>query len=127
VAATRTVFGLKDHLSMAIAEATISELRIGDRGGALYSRVASSNPIASELFGTLRELRRAFGRGGIPPMERRTPEDEVRIASFCALQEFVHILDQFRRSIEKGEYCHLVIRELRTSARQSCRRDRDQK
>jgi hypothetical protein len=58
------------------------------------------------MFGAL-----DFGRGGLPPKDRRLPEDEARIAAFCVLQELVHILDQFRRSVEQGEHCRLVVSE----------------
>jgi len=77
----------------------------------VITEMPPSNPIGSEPFRALRELRKVFGSGGIPPKEQRTSEDEARIAAFCALQEIVHILDQFRRSIEKGERCHLVVSE----------------
>ncbi|MFT3769637.1 MAG: hypothetical protein QM820_29730 [Minicystis sp.] len=60
---------------------------------------------------TLRELRRAFARGGLPPMDKRTAEDCARIASFRTLEELCRVLDEFRRRVESGERCRLVERE----------------
>lgn len=59
----------------------------------------------------LRELRRALARGGLPSMDRRTPEDHARIASFRALEELLQLLDQYRKRVEGGETCRLVERE----------------
>ena len=69
------------------------------------------NPLAGAHFRMLRELRTEFGRGGLPPRERRTPEDEARIAAAFTLQELSHILDQFRRAIEEGKPRRLAVRE----------------
>src|SRR5262245_43323545 len=49
------------------------------------------SPIAAQEFGTLRELRRLFSYGGLPPYESRSPEDYARIAAFFALQELMYI------------------------------------
>ena len=69
------------------------------------------NPLASESFRALRELRTEFGRGGLPPRERRTPEDDARIAAYFVLRETTHILDQFRRAVEEGRPGRLVVSE----------------
>jgi hypothetical protein len=44
-------------------------------------------------------------------MDRRTPEDEARLAAFFALQELTHILDQYRRALEDGKPRRLAVRE----------------
>jgi hypothetical protein len=59
----------------------------------------------------LRELRRLLAHGGLPPAGQRRPEDHARIASFRALEELLHLLDQYRRRVERGERCRLVERE----------------
>ena len=69
------------------------------------------NPLAGESCRMLRELRVAFGRGGLPPRDRRTPEDEARIAAFFVLKELTHILDQYRRAVEEGKPCRLAVNE----------------
>ena len=75
------------------------------------TRFPCPNPIAGVAFRALRELRFDFGRGGLPPRDHRSPEDEARIAAFCVLQELIHILDQFRRATEQGEPRRLVVSE----------------
>ena len=71
----------------------------------------AKNPLASENFRTLRELRIDFGRGGLPPRDGRTPEDDARIATYRVLQELTHILDQYRRAIDEGRACRLAVSE----------------
>jgi hypothetical protein len=46
-------------------------------------------------------------------MDKRTPEDHARIASFRTLEELLSLLDQFRRRVANGERCRLVEREHR--------------
>ena len=75
------------------------------------SGTGARNPLAGEAFRALRELRTEFGRGGLPPRERRTPEDEARIVTYFVLRETTHILDQFRRAVEEGKPCRLVVAE----------------
>ena len=72
---------------------------------------AVPNPLASEHFRMLRELRFELGRDGLPPDDRRTPADDARISAFFLLQELNHILDQFRRAVEEGKPSRLVVRE----------------
>jgi len=59
----------------------------------------------------LRELRRAFAHGGLPPGHRRGPEAHARIASFRTLEELLVLLDEYRRRVERGERCRIVERE----------------
>jgi hypothetical protein len=59
----------------------------------------------------LRELRRALAPGGLPPRDRRTPEDHARIASFRAIADLLTLLDEYRRRIERGARCEMVERE----------------
>lgn len=67
--------------------------------------------IAIPELKALRELRSALAFGGLPPLARRTPEDSARIAAFRAIEELLHVLNQYRRRIESGERCRLVERE----------------
>ena len=71
----------------------------------------AQNPLAGESFRALRELRTDLGRGGLPPRDLRTPEDEARIAAYRVLQELTHILDQYRRAVEEGKPCRLTVSE----------------
>ena len=75
------------------------------------SGTRAQNPLAAESFRALRELRTEFGRGGLPPLDRRTPEDDARIVAFFVLNETTHIFDQFRRAVEQGKRCRLVVNE----------------
>lgn len=67
--------------------------------------------LALPELAALRELRRVLARGGLPAGDKRRPEDHARIASFRALEELLHLLDQYRRRAESGEPCRLVERE----------------
>lgn len=114
-AAMRTALGgpcdpAEDPLPAAL-EAPASAPRSGERPIAAAPPATLANPLGSGGFRALRELRSAFGRGGLPPRDRRTPEDEARIVAFFVLAELTHILDQFRRAIEQGERRRLVVRE----------------
>lgn len=60
---------------------------------------------------TLRELRHALARGGMPPIAARTPEDDARIAGFRVIQELLAMFEEYRRRIEDGERCRLVERK----------------
>jgi hypothetical protein len=71
----------------------------------------TANPLEAPEFSALRTLRRAFSRGGLPPLLERTPDDEARIAAFFALQQLLLILDEFRRACARGESVHLEIDE----------------
>lgn len=77
--------------------------------------VPPSLPLRHELlipeFKTLRELRRVLGRGGLPALDKRTPEDSARIASFRAIEELCRVLGEYKRRVENGERCRLVERE----------------
>lgn len=83
-------------------------MRPGARSGGEGS---SRDPIAGKVFRSLRDLRADLGRGGLPPRAQRTPEDDVRIAVFCALQELVYILEQYRLAVEQGQPRRLVVSE----------------
>jgi len=60
---------------------------------------------------TLRELRRTLAYGGIPSADKRTPEDDARIAAFRAVEELLRLVDEYRRRVERGEHCRIVERE----------------
>ena len=44
-------------------------------------------------------------------MATRTPEDHARISAFRAIEDLLHLLDQYRGRVESGECCRLVERE----------------
>ena len=58
----------------------------------------------------MRELRRLLAAGGLPPADKRTPEDWARIAGFRVLEELLRLLDDYRRLIERGVRCRLIER-----------------
>jgi hypothetical protein len=74
-------------------------------------RTPIPNPLEAPEFHTLRMLRRAFSRGGLPPLSMRTPEDEARIAAFFALQQMMYILEEFRKACARHEPVRLVVAE----------------
>lgn len=78
---------------------------------------ATQDPLDAPLFSTLRRIHRALSRGGMRPLSRRTPEDEVRIAAFRALQQLLRILDAFRKACVRGRPVHLVVNETGMSPR----------
>jgi hypothetical protein len=59
----------------------------------------------------LQELREALARGGMPPPDKRTPEDSARIGAFRTVAELLHLFGRLKRRIEGGERCRLVERE----------------
>jgi hypothetical protein len=59
----------------------------------------------------LQNLRAALAIGGIPPVDKRTPEDGARLALFRLLEEALLLLRHFKGRIEAGERCRLVERE----------------
>jgi hypothetical protein len=59
----------------------------------------------------LQALRAALAVGGMPALEKRTPEDEARIGLFRLTEEALYLMAQFKRRIEAGERCRLVERE----------------
>jgi hypothetical protein len=60
-------------------------------------------------FRALRELLRDLGKGGLPRFAARTPEEDARLCAYHALNELCHLLDQFRRRVERGERVRLVV------------------
>jgi hypothetical protein len=72
--------------------------------------------LAAPEFSTLRKLRRLFARGGLPPHDSRSPEDDARIACFVVISDLLRVLEDFRQSIARGERVRLVVREQRTAA-----------
>ncbi len=74
------------------------------------SRASGVFTLAPE-FRALRELRDAFGRGGLPPAAERTPEESTRLAAFRTLQELLHLVAQFQRRVGQGERVDLVVHE----------------
>jgi len=78
-------------------------------------RVASAPPtdpcvrrLAIPEINALRELRRALARGGIPPLDKRTPEDSARIGAFQTIGALLRLLDEYKRRVEDGQRCRLV-------------------
>ncbi len=69
---------------------------------------ASVRRVAIPGINVLRELRQTLARGGLPPLDKRTPEDCARIASFRTILALLRLLDEFTRRVEAGEYCRLV-------------------
>lgn len=59
----------------------------------------------------LREVRRDLARGGLPPVERRTPEEHARIAAYRAVEELLHFIERYRRRVERGEQVRIAERE----------------
>ena len=60
---------------------------------------------------TLRELRTRLARGGMPPLDKRTPDDSARIVAFRVIEELLRLFERYRRRVEQGERCRLVERE----------------
>jgi len=69
------------------------------------------SPLAAPEFATLRDVRRALGKGGMPSQRTRSPECHARIAAFRALDELLSLLDEYGRRVESGDRCRLVERE----------------
>lgn len=59
----------------------------------------------------LREVRRDLARGGLPPIDKRGPEEHARIAAYRAVEELLHLIERYRRRVERGERARLVERE----------------
>jgi hypothetical protein len=64
-------------------------------------------------FTTLRELRRELARGALPSSDKRTAEESLQLSAFRVLQEWLRLVDDFRRRVESSERCRLVEREHR--------------
>jgi hypothetical protein len=56
----------------------------------------------------MRDLRRALARGGLSPIDTRTPEGCARVAAFYVIIDLLRLLDEFKRRVEAGESCRLV-------------------
>jgi len=70
--------------------------------------VAGARHLAIPEIRELREARRALARGGIPPLDKRTPEDGARIAAFQTITALLRLLDEYKRRVEDGQHCRLV-------------------
>jgi hypothetical protein len=79
--------------------------------GASAPRSSKPRPFSIPEHAALRDLRRVLARGGLPAVDRRTPEDNARIAAFRTVEELLVVLDEFKRRVERGEPCRLVERE----------------
>jgi hypothetical protein len=84
------------------------------RLGKIAATAAHSLLGGAEL-GTLRALRRTFARGGLPPKEQRSPEEDVRIACFTVIADLLRVLEDFRVRVERGEAVRLAVREQMTA------------
>ncbi|APR77542.1 Hypothetical protein A7982_02889 [Minicystis rosea] len=67
--------------------------------------------LGAPAFHALRDVLRAFARGGMPSRASRTPDEDARLAVFQTLNELVLVLDQFRRRAERGEAVRLLVTE----------------
>lgn len=65
---------------------------------------------ASELE-MLRNLRRRFARGGLPPFAKRSPEDDARIAAFKTISGLLWVLREYRDRVARGEAVRLEVSE----------------
>jgi hypothetical protein len=99
--------GLSERVRAMLAPATTAPTRVSEVG----SVPSGAKPTAAVIAQVLRELRQAFGSGGLPPIGTRDPDEGARLAAFRVLQALAHILDQFRRRIDGGEGCRLVVRD----------------
>ena len=59
----------------------------------------------------MRELRQALSKGHVPPLERRSPETQARLACFRIVKDLLSLLGAYGRRVERGERCRLVERE----------------
>jgi hypothetical protein len=59
---------------------------------------------------TLKALRDTLRVGGLPPFDRRTPQDSARIASFRVIEELLRLLRVLKHRVEAGDPCRLVER-----------------
>lgn len=75
---------------------------------------APCDPTEAPELATLRTLRRALSRGGLPA--RRTPADEARLAAFITVQELLRVLDDLRVRLRRGEDVHLRVLEQQSTA-----------
>lgn len=72
--------------------------------------------LGSPSYQALREVLRAFSRGGLPPRASRTPDEDARLVVFQTLNELMLLLDQFRGRVERGEPVRLLVTERGTQA-----------
>src|SRR6478609_7385631 len=68
-------------------------------------------PMQGPSFAALRDVLRAFARGGMPSRALRTPDEDARLVVFQTLNELVLLLDQFRGRVERGEAVRLLVTE----------------
>ena len=59
----------------------------------------------------LQELRYVLARGGQPPLEARSAEDCMRIATFQVVSKLLDVFRRYKAAVEGGERCRLVERE----------------
>jgi hypothetical protein len=78
---------------------------------------ATEDPLDAPVFSILRMIHRALARGGTPPLSKRAPEDEARIAAYRALQLLLQILEAFRKACIRGRPVRLVVNETGMSPR----------
>jgi hypothetical protein len=62
-------------------------------------------------YSLLRELHDALGDGGARANAHRAPTDRARLACYRVIGDLLRLLDDFRRSVERGERCRLVESE----------------
>ena len=67
-------------------------------------------PLVIPEHRAMKALREALAVGGLPPRDRRTPEDSARIASYRVVEELLRLLRFFKHRVEEGEPCRLVER-----------------
>jgi hypothetical protein len=64
----------------------------------------------------MRDLRRALARGGLSPINMRSPEGCARVAAFYVIVDLVRLLDEFKRRLEAGERLLIEIAIEATAA-----------
>lgn len=69
------------------------------------------DPLTSPEFAALRAVHWSLSQGGLPAVAERTAADEARIAAFFAIQELLHLLEDFHRACMRGDPCHLVVND----------------
>lgn len=89
-------------------------MRIPPLEDRLAKTQAVADPLEAPEFATLRSLRRALSRGGLP--SHRTPADEARLAAFMTLQELLRILDEYRVRLRRGDSVRLRVLEQQSTA-----------
>lgn len=74
---------------------------------------STPDPLAAPEFASLRQVRRALSKGGLPSTP--TPADAARLSMFYVLQEALRFMEDFRSRVRRGERVHLRTVEQKSS------------